>query len=78
MRLMRLNVEPSLALLAQIFPFAEEADPELDYGEPATYRGEEGQSYRAEHLTIFRPIRDDYELIRRIGSGIVHHVGAVG
>jgi phosphoenolpyruvate carboxylase len=78
MRLLRLDVEPSLALLAQIFPFAEDTEPELDYGEPATYRGDEGQSYRTEHLTIFRPIRDDYELIRRIGSGIVHHVGAVG
>jgi phosphoenolpyruvate carboxylase len=78
MRLMRLDVEPSLALLAEIFPFAEDAEPELDYGEPATYRGEEGQSYRTEHLTIFRPIREDYDLIRRIGSGIVHHVGAVG
>jgi phosphoenolpyruvate carboxylase len=78
MRLMRLDVEPTLDLLARIFPADEEGGPDLDFGEPATYRGEEGQSYRAEHLTIFRPIRADYELIRRISSGIVHHIGAVG
>ena len=77
-RLMRLDVEPTLDLLGRIFPADEGSDPELDFGEPASYRGEEGQSYRAEHATIFRPIRADYETVRRIGSGIIHHIGAVG
>ena len=51
---------------------------ELDFGEPATYRSAGGQSYLAEHQTIFRPIGRDYELIRRISSGVIYHVGAVG
>ena len=77
-RLMRLDVEPTLDLLGRIFPADEGGGPDLDFGEPASYRGEEGQSYRTEHATIFRPIRADYETVRRIGSGIIHHIGAVG
>ena len=77
-RLMHLDVEPTLELLAEIFPVTEEGSAELDWGEPATYEGSDAQSYLAEHLSIFRPIRRDYELIRRIGSGIAHHLGAVG
>jgi phosphoenolpyruvate carboxylase len=75
---MHLDVEPALAILAEVFPLTEGETPELDYGEPATYRGSDAQSYAQEHATIFRPIGQDYDLIRRIGSGIVHHVGAFG
>ena len=78
-RLMHLDVEPALELLGQIFPVTEEEEePELDFGEPATYRSAGGQSYLTEHQTIFRPIARDYELIRRISSGVIYHVGAVG
>ncbi|MGE3742176.1 MAG: phosphoenolpyruvate carboxylase, partial [Geminicoccaceae bacterium] len=77
-RLMHLEIEPALDLLAQIFPINEEEDEQLDFGEPATYRTVGGQSYLAEHQTIFRPIARDYELIRRISSGVIYHVGAVG
>ena len=37
-RLMHLDVEPALELLGEIFPVTEETEPELDFGEPATYR----------------------------------------
>ena len=77
-RLMHLEVEPALELLAQIFPVTEEEEPELDFGEAATYRSAGGQSYLTEHQTIFRPIARDFELIRRISSGVIYHVGAVG
>ena len=43
-----------------------------------SYRTAGGQSYLHEHQTIFRPIARDYELIRRISSGAIYHVGAVG
>jgi phosphoenolpyruvate carboxylase len=77
-RLMHLEVEPALALLNEVFPLTETGTTELDYGEPATYRSADAQSYGQEHATIFRPIATDYDLIRRISSGIMHHVGAVG
>jgi phosphoenolpyruvate carboxylase len=77
-RLMHLEVEPALQLLSEIFPVNEEVGPELDFGEPATYQSAGGQSYLTEHVTIFRPIAADFELIRLISSGVVYHVGAVG
>ncbi len=77
-RLMHLEVEPALELLAQIFPVTEEEEEPLDFGETATYRSAGGQSYLYEHQTIFRPIARDYDLIRRISSGVIYHVGAVG
>ncbi len=77
-RLMHLEVEPALELLALIFPVTEEDQPELDFGETATYRSAGGQSYLTEHQTIFRPIARDFELLRRISSGVIYHVGAVG
>jgi phosphoenolpyruvate carboxylase len=77
-RLMHLEVEPALELLGQIFPLTEEEEEPLDFGETATYRSAGGQSYLYEHQTIFRPIARDYDLIRRISSGVIYHVGAVG
>jgi phosphoenolpyruvate carboxylase len=77
-RLMHLEVEPALTLLAEIFPISDADAPELDFGEPATYRGSGNQSYAQEHETLFRPIGHDYEMIRRIGSAIIHHLGAIG
>jgi len=74
----RLEVEPSLQLLGQIFPIVESPRSEQDWGEPSTYAGDREQSYAQEHATIFRPIAADYDLVRRIGSAIVHHLGAFG
>jgi len=76
-RLMRLEVEPALSLLHEIFPLTDRV-PELDYGEPATYGGGNSQSYALDHERIFAPLARDYELIRRISSGIIHHIGAIG
>lgn len=76
-RLMRLEVEPALSLLEEVFPSVELTD-KLDYGEPSSYAASSQQSYVVEHDTLFEPIRQKYDLIRRIGSGIVHHLGALG
>ena len=75
--LLRLDVEPAIELLSEVFPVTESGD-ELDFGEPASYRGGNGQSYGQEHDRIFRPIAAYHELVRRIGSGIIHHLGAIG
>jgi phosphoenolpyruvate carboxylase len=77
-RLIHLDVEPALQILGEIFPVTEEDEPALDFGEAASYRSAGGQSYLTEHVTLFRPIARDYELIRRISSGISYQVGAVG
>ncbi len=77
-RLFRLDVEPTLELLASIFPLDEAEGGERDYGEPASYTASAQQSYAQEHETLFRPIARIYELARRIGTGVIHHLGAVG
>jgi phosphoenolpyruvate carboxylase len=74
----RLEVEPSLQLLGQIFPVLESPRSEQDWGEPSTYAGDREQSYAQEHATLFRPMAADHDLVRRIGSAIVHHLGAFG
>ncbi len=76
-RLMRLEVEPALELLTEVFPLTDEPRP-LDFGEPASYRDTESHSYAQEHELIFRPIAAYYDVIRRIGSGVLHHIGAIG
>jgi phosphoenolpyruvate carboxylase len=77
-RLVRLDVEASLAKLGEIFPMTEIDDEALDFGEPSTYESAESQSYRQEHLVIFQPMARLYELIRRISSGVIHNIGALG
>ncbi|MDW8342662.1 MAG: phosphoenolpyruvate carboxylase [Geminicoccaceae bacterium] len=76
--LLRLEVEPALQLLGRIFPVLEARREPLDWGEPSTYGGDREQSYAQEHEFLFRPIAEDYDLVRRIGSAIVHQVGAFG
>jgi phosphoenolpyruvate carboxylase len=76
--ILRLEVEPSLQLLGQIFPILESPRSELDWGEASTYAGDREQSYAQEHSSLFRPMAADYDLIRRIGSAITHHLGAFG
>ena len=76
-RLMRLEIEPTLELLADVFPLTEERDS-LDFGEPASYQDRESHTYAQEHKLIFRPIAAYYDVIRRISSGVLHHIGAIG
>ncbi|MEZ5846005.1 MAG: phosphoenolpyruvate carboxylase [Geminicoccaceae bacterium] len=75
--LFRLDVEPALQLLATVFPLTENGKTH-DFGEKATYRGDEVQSYGLEHQQIFSPIARYHDLTRRISSGIIHHLGAIG
>ncbi|MCB1970932.1 MAG: phosphoenolpyruvate carboxylase [Geminicoccaceae bacterium] len=75
--LLRLDVEPALALLGEVFPLTE-TDQKLHFGEQASYQGDDTQSYGHEHQKIFTPIARYHDLIRRISSGIIHHLGAIG
>ena len=53
--ILRLDIEPSLALLAEIFPAAPDPGAECDYAEPAPPRGT--AAYAREHAEIFAPMR---------------------
>jgi phosphoenolpyruvate carboxylase len=77
--LLRLDVPPTIAMLRRIFSRGE-ADmiPESAQIEPASYRGDAGQSYAREHSTLFDPIANLHRLILEIGSAIGTQIGAVG
>lgn len=76
--IMQLEIEPSLKLLGEIFPLLEASSDHQDYGEYSAWSNGGGQSYAQEHETIFRPLLREYDLIRRVGSALVHHLGAIG
>jgi len=76
--ILHLDVDHAVALLEVIFPRTDPAETDQGFGEPATYRSEEAQSYLREHLEIFQPIAGLYRLIRRISSGVIYDTGALG
>jgi phosphoenolpyruvate carboxylase len=77
-RVLHLDAPSAVDLLEEIFPLTEDQLSAEEWGEPATYRSEEGQSYRIEHETIFRPMRRLHHLVCRISSAVVHRTGFFG
>ncbi|MDO9712428.1 phosphoenolpyruvate carboxylase [Paracraurococcus lichenis] len=76
LRILQLDVEPSLRLLEEVFPAAPGTLVELDFREPAPQR--EGLSYAREHAEIFAPMARLFGLVRGCGAAITHEVGAFG
>jgi phosphoenolpyruvate carboxylase len=74
--ILRLDIEASLKLLAEIFPLAADPAADADYGEPAPPRGT--GSYAKEHEEIFAPMRRLFAMVREIATAITHEVGAFG
>jgi phosphoenolpyruvate carboxylase len=74
--ILRLEIEPALEVLAQIFPAAPDRSEEFDYAEPAAPRGV--TAYAREHEEIFAPMRSLFGLVREIATIVTHEVGAFG
>ena len=74
--MLRLEIEPALEVLAQIFPAAPDQSEDFDYAEPAAPRGT--TAYAREHEEIFAPMRSLFGLVREIATIITHEVGAFG
>jgi phosphoenolpyruvate carboxylase len=74
--ILRLDIEASLRLLAEIFPAAPDPAADRDYGEPAAPRGT--AAYAREHREIFDPMRRLFGMVREIATAITHEVGAFG
>ena len=54
-RILRLEIEEALETLCMIFPQDDTTGRPEDFGEPATYESDTGQSYAREHARIFGP-----------------------
>src|SRR5262249_11033583 len=74
--ILRLEIEPALEGLAQIFPAASDRSEAYDYAEPAAPRGI--TAYAREHAQIFAPMRALHGQMREIATAITHEVGAFG
>jgi phosphoenolpyruvate carboxylase len=74
--ILRLDIDASLQLLAEIFPAAPDPAADYDYGEAAAPRAT--AAYAREHREIFAPMRRLFEMVREIATAITHDVGAFG
>ncbi len=74
--ILRLDIEPALSQLAEIFPASPDPAAEGDYAEPPGPR--ETGAYAREHTEIFDPMRRMFMLVREIATAVTHEVGAFG
>jgi phosphoenolpyruvate carboxylase len=77
-KIFHLEIDDAMRKLATIFPKVEQVKFEGDFGEASTYVGDWHQTYEREHQATFGPIAGLYTLVRRLSSGIIHTVGALG
>ena len=75
-QMLRLDVQASLALLTKVFPLAPDQSSQLDFHEPRA--SQRGEAYAREHDELFRPIAELFDLVRELGTAIMHEVGAFG
>jgi phosphoenolpyruvate carboxylase len=79
MQLLHLDVPGAVAALERIFPADDSVRPaKEDFGEPASYRTDEDQTYATEHASLLRPLRGLHALCRRASEAVVHHIGFFG
>ncbi len=74
--ILRLDIDASLNVLAEIFPSATDPAADCDYGEPAPNR--RTAAYLREHEEIFAPMRRLFDMVREIATAVTHEVGAFG
>jgi phosphoenolpyruvate carboxylase len=74
--ILRLDIDPALKLLAEIFPNTPDPAAGHDYAEPAAPRSV--AAYSREHEEIFAPMRRLFALVREVATAIAHEVGAFG
>lgn len=77
-QLLRLDVTRSLATLREIFPIEPDTEINGSFGEPASFVADASRGYAYENQVIFDRIERVYDLIRRLGLAVIHHVGAFG
>ncbi|HEV7369111.1 phosphoenolpyruvate carboxylase [Arenibaculum sp.] len=77
-RVLHLDVPTAVEQLRKIFPAETDTSSDGDFGEAATYVGDESGNYRQENETIFDPMTGLYELLRRCSGAMVHRIGFFG
>jgi phosphoenolpyruvate carboxylase len=77
--ILRLEVEPAVAMLKDIFPRSDSVNvAALDFAEPASYARDTALTYEREHVSIFEPLDAYFTMVRQISAAITHRIGAIG
>jgi phosphoenolpyruvate carboxylase len=77
--ILRLEVEPAVAMLKDIFPRSDSVNlTALDFAEPASYARDTALTYESEHVSIFEPLETYFAMVRQISAAITHRIGAIG
>ena len=75
-RMLRLDIPASLAVLAEVFPSRPDPAAERDFHEPRATRS--AGVYAREHEEIFAPMARLFALVREVSTAVSHEVGAFG
>jgi phosphoenolpyruvate carboxylase len=75
--ILHLEILPALDILYSTFPTSSGTLNYKEFGE-VTYTFDDNDSYVDEHRNLFEPIKEMYELIRQISTGISYLNGAMG
>lgn len=76
--ILHLDIPPAVALLKRIFPSTADNPLDGDFGETATYRSDDSQSYEHEHERIIKPLFGLHEVITRVGGAVIQRIGFFG
>ena len=76
--LLHLNIKHGVEILRQAFPITEAVSDPNAFGERETYRTDADQGYDREHRELFDPIENLYDMVRRVGTAIIHINNGVG
>ena len=74
--IVRLEIEPALGLLSEVFSASPDTAVDLDYAEPKGPRL--AVAYAREHAQVYEPMRRLFASVREIATAISHEVGAFG
>ena len=76
--LLALNVKESLEIFRSAFPADGRSIEGAKFGQVASYVSDSAQGYTGENESLFDPMAKTFDLLRRLGTVVSHHVGAFG
>ena len=77
-QILQLDIPDAVTALKRIFPTHAVEPGAGDFGEDATYRGDDEQTYEHENAQLFDPMLRLHELIRRISTAVAYRIGFIG
>ena len=76
--LLALNVREALDIFRSAFPADGQSIEGAKFGQVASYVSDSAQGYAGENERLFDPMAKSFDLLRRLGTVVSHHVGAFG